>query len=249
MSWFAGGDCDAVVYSTDLFTGVGFWCSVWLTSFLSPILVMCLVGRGLELGHPLVSTGLVLRSLSANHMPGMGEVLPVGELYDYWVVSYDMWTTLVRERCFRVGCLWRAQIVLVTRFVWIFSSWLIDNITFPCNEMFLCWSEGVGIQLYLVAHFFNTDGIVSEVVCSEHAHMQGGLRKLFLCSLSSILTCTVTPSRKTGVTYWKLCTAPCTTWGWNDCYTVHNESFSFLWSKVKPSFHRLNKFQKLSFSW
>jgi len=62
-----------------------------LTSFfLSLILVMCLVGRGLELVHPVVSTGLVLRSLSANHMPSMSEVLLVGELHDYPVVSHDM---------------------------------------------------------------------------------------------------------------------------------------------------------------
>lgn len=143
----------------------------WLTFFLSPILVMCLVGRGLELGYPVVSTGPVLRSLSANHMPIGSEVLLVGELHDYRIVSHDTWTTLVIERCFGVGCLWRAQIVLVTRFVWIFSSWRIDNITFPCTEMFTCWSEGVGIQLYVEAHFFNADRIVSEVACSDHAHM------------------------------------------------------------------------------
>jgi hypothetical protein len=150
----------------------GFWCSVfdWLP-FFSPILVMCLVGRGLELGHPMVSTGLVLRSLSANHMPSVSEVLLVGELHDYRIVRHDMWTTLVIERCFGVGCLWRAQIVWVTRFVWSFSSQRIDNITFPCTEMFICWSECVGIKLYLVAHFFNADGIVSVLGCSDHAHM------------------------------------------------------------------------------
>ncbi len=148
-----------------------FWCD-WLPFFSLPYWSCAWLGEVWNLcirSFQLVF--LVLRSLSANHMPSMGEVLLVGELHDYPVVSHDMWTTFVRERCFGVGCLWRAQIVLVTRFFWIFSSWRIENITFPCIEMFVCWSEGVGIKLYLVAHFFNADGIVGEVGCSDHAHM------------------------------------------------------------------------------
>jgi len=100
LLWFTGGDCDTVIYSTDLFKGVSVSDALfWLTSFLSSILVMCLVGRGLELGLPVVSTGLVLRSLSANHMPSIVEVLLVGELHDYRIVSHDIWTTLITERC------------------------------------------------------------------------------------------------------------------------------------------------------
>ncbi len=35
MLWFTGGDCDTVIYSTDLFKGVGFlMLCFWLTSFL-----------------------------------------------------------------------------------------------------------------------------------------------------------------------------------------------------------------------
>ncbi len=137
-----------------------YWSCVWL-------------GEAWNLGiHPVVSTGLVIESLSANHMRSMGEVLLVGELHDYRVVSHDMWTTfghraLLRRRLFVTGsdCFgnsFRLDFQFLAR---------IDNVTFPCIEMFVCWSEGVGIQLYLVAHFFNADGIVSEVGCSDHAHM------------------------------------------------------------------------------
>jgi len=61
--------------------------SLSIIRMLRSILGICLAGRGLELGHPVVATGIVLRSLSANHMFRMAEVLLVGELRDYPVIS------------------------------------------------------------------------------------------------------------------------------------------------------------------
>jgi hypothetical protein len=48
---------------------------------------MCLAGRGLELGHPVVSTDLVL-SLSANHMPCMGRARIVLDTRFIWNFSF-----------------------------------------------------------------------------------------------------------------------------------------------------------------
>jgi hypothetical protein len=44
----------------------------------------------------------------------------------------------------------------------------------------------VGTQFFVVVHLSDADRTVSEVGCSDHTHVEGVLRNLFLCFLSSV---------------------------------------------------------------
>ncbi len=137
MLCFSGGDCDTAIYSTDLFMGVGFWFSV-LIDFLSLSHIGHVAGweRSGTWACGCFNWSCFTISLSQPYaLYGRGSA---GRRASWLSSSQSHMNNFVhRALCFGVGCLWRARIVLFTRFIWNFSFWRIDNNVFVYWENYL----------------------------------------------------------------------------------------------------------------
>lgn len=151
MLWFSGGDC---AWYGDLFDGLiqgsrfVMPCFDWLP-FSVPYRSCAWLGEVWNLGiRPVVfNWSCFTISLSQPYaLYGQGSA-GRRELHDYEVVS-PTWTNFAHMAlCFGVGCLWRARIVLFTRFIWNFSFWSIDS------NVFVYW--GYYLLKWMLEHSFS----------------------------------------------------------------------------------------------
>jgi hypothetical protein len=149
MRWFIRRTCSRESVSDVLFL-------MRLTSFfLSPILVMCLVGRGLELVHPVVSTGLSCFTISLSQPYAQYGRGPAGRRTS-WLSSSQSWhvnnirqRALLRRRLFVTGsdCFGNSFLLdfqfLADRKYYVSMYWNV------CLLKWRCWNKALFSSTFL----------------------------------------------------------------------------------------------------